>query len=88
MPYQYRIYTERTKALPAQIEAVSKKFESFTTIEAQGYWKEQPEPSVIFEIISDWPVALKVQEAAQEIKRLGCQEAVLCTKQTIETDLV
>lgn len=88
MSYIYRIYTEKTEALPAQIEAVSKEFESFTLIESQGYWKGQPESSVIFEIICPEAEGLDILTLAQEIKRLGGQEAVLCTEQTLDSVLV
>jgi len=84
----YRIYTERTKALPAQTDAVAERFESFTTIEAQGYWKGVPEPSVVFEIVSDWPIDLTIQSAAETIKRLGQQQAVLVTRHEVESKLI
>jgi len=74
--------------MSAQIEAVSERFESFTMIETQGYWKGIPEPSVIFEIISDWPIDLTVEASAMTIKRLGQQQAVLVTQHEIDSHLV
>ena len=86
--YQYRIYTERTKALSAQIDEITKVTPAFTLIETSGYWRGIPEKSIIFEIIDDDLTFRDIPRLAQEIKRLGCQEAVLCTKQTIETSLI
>jgi hypothetical protein len=81
----YRIYTERTKALPAQIEAASKLFPGFTLLEAQGYWQGQAEPSVIFEIVA--PEGKDTQDSiaclAMKIEQLGQQEAVLVTVQDV-----
>lgn len=59
---------------------MSERFESFTAIEAQGYWKGVPEPSVVFEVVSDWPIDLTIQAVAETIKRLGQQQAVLVTR--------
>jgi hypothetical protein len=79
----YRIYTERTKALPAQIEAASKLFPGFTLLEAQGYWQGQAEPSVIFEIVAPEDTQDSIAWLAMKIEQLGQQEAVLVTVQDV-----
>ena len=85
----YRILTE-DKGNIAQI--VSKHFDAFTIIRAQGYWKGTAENSVVIELdslgLADMLFSSRVHILATDIKTTNNQDAVLVQKITAESELV
>ena len=73
--YRIYTYTERLKAETI----MAAHFDGFTMIATRGYWKGTPEDSVCFEVLTD--DGAKVQKAAEEIRAVLDQEAVLVTRE-------
>lgn len=81
----YRIYTEDLNR--DKVNAiVGKYFSGHTIIAAEGTWLQEPEKSLIVEIITD--DRKKVFRIAAEIKRTNNQESVLVTSSNIEVDFI
>ena len=73
----YRIYTEDIDR-EMVLARTADHFDSFTVLEATGYWKGQPEKTVIIEILTD--KVDKVMLLAEIIREKNSQEAVLVVK--------
>lgn len=71
----YRILTEN-KNKPETLALVSTYFDGFTVIEATGYWKGCPEPSLIIEIDNPTDDS-NILKLAVKIADQNGQEAVL-----------
>jgi len=76
----YRIFTED---IPQNYDAITEQiaslYEGFTILRGQGYWRLQPENSLVIEIVTvDEDV--KVNHLAKAIKVVNNQEAVLVQK--------
>lgn len=72
----YRIFTENKNH--AQVERIiSKHFDGFTIVKADGYWKLIKEGSLVIEIVTPKTNKNKVTKLAKEIKEYNTQEAVL-----------
>lgn len=69
-----RIYTEDVNrdAIQRELDA---RFDGYTIIPTIGRWQGQNENSIVIELIGADPV--KVNDAAQAIKRINAQDAVL-----------
>lgn len=72
----YRIFTEN-KNLETIEKIVSKHFQGFTIIKADGYWKLIKEGSLIIEVTDPNTDKNVINKLAQEIKEANTQEAVL-----------
>lgn len=83
----YRIYTEN-KNLTTLKEIISRRFLSYTLLEAKGIWNRQEEESLIIEIIGEEVREFEINQMAKEIKACNQQEAVLITKGQIESRLI
>ena len=76
----YRIYTETIPEKSDLLtEAISKFFEGFLILKANGFWKGVKENSQVIEIVAD-ECDSKIQELAGGIKEMLGQEAVLVQK--------
>ena len=84
---RYRLYTE-DKGIDSLASLVSEHFDGFTIVKSLGYWKGQPEESLIIEIIGDESDEKTIKYIAKRIKKLNAQEAVYLTKDTIDGYLV
>jgi len=74
MPTVFRIYTENVNRKEV-LQVVAKKFENFAFQPTTGYFRGQPEKSVVIEIVN----ARKkdVAEVARSIRRINGQKSVL-----------
>jgi hypothetical protein len=72
----YRIYTERINVQKV-CQLVSKRYAGFTLLDANGYWENEKEKSLIVEIIGDEKERESVRKLASEIKVANSQQAVL-----------
>jgi len=75
-----RIYTQQNRLLPS---IISRYFENWTLLYAQGFYKGQPESSVVIEIDTlgqDYNPLARIDSIVDEIKTLCGQEAVLVQK--------
>lgn len=76
----YRILTEDINR-EAVIDILDHQFgEGYTLIPAQGYWQGKAEGSLIIEISSNLDLTTLVTKAAEAIKAVNSQQAVLCQK--------
>ena len=81
----YRILTEN-KNRKQLINEVGKKFDGFTVIKGQGYWKGQVERSLIIEIVTNDEYEIK--ELCNKIKVINEQECVLLESFNISTEFI
>lgn len=74
----YRLYAENINKDKIR-EIVSKRFDEFTMIEAQGYWKGNKENNLVIEIVADkfYVNAILIKEIAREICEMNKQERVM-----------
>jgi hypothetical protein len=74
----YRIYTADINRA-ATLAVVAKAYDSFTAIEALGYFKGTAEPSLVIELLTEdsWRDRSKVTTLADAIRQLNNQQAVL-----------
>lgn len=79
----FRIYTERFDNLAA---LAAKRFDSFTVLDAVGYWQGQAEKSAVIEVSTDNRAI--VRELAEDIKVTNHQQAVLITETAITQELI
>jgi len=70
----YRIYTEDTDR-DAVIGTVAQRFENFTVHPATGYFKGQPERSIVIEIVDAHEA--DVEAVARAIRNINGQKTVL-----------
>lgn len=83
----YRILTEnKNKTQIAEI--VSRRFEGFTLLDGQGYWKGNSEGSLVVEIDCDKKKEKDIRFIAQRIKLANKQEAVLVQKIKSESVII
>jgi len=82
----YRIYTEDKGELALLARRVSQSFDGFTFIPAYGYWKGQPERSVIIEIVTDQHDA--IIRLTEWIRTTYQQETVLVTSSPVVVTLI
>ncbi len=82
--YQYRIYTEN-KNLPVIQNLLANEVDGYTLYHAQGAWHGVKEPSIVIEVLSQDDITGTIVEVAQAIKRIGAQESVLITTQSVGT---
>ena len=76
----YRIFTEDIpENYDAITEQIASQYEGFTIVKAKGYWRLQPENSLVIEIVTVDEDA-KVKSLAKAIKVVNNQEAVLVQK--------
>jgi len=83
----YRIYTENKNREDLE-HIVGTVFESFSILEAKGFWKGSAESSLIIEILDDANRKLDVEFCAIQIRDWNAQEAVLVTSQIVDTTLI
>lgn len=81
----YRLYTE-DKNREAIVKIVSQETDGFTLIPAIGYWKGQPENSLIIEL--DGLSAFDAGRIAEAIRQANNQQAVLVQEIVTESKLV
>jgi hypothetical protein len=74
MPRVFRICTEDKQRGDIEM-IVSKSFQGYTILQADGYWNNVFEHSLIIEIVT--PHYYQVKEVAEKIKVLNNQDAVL-----------
>ena len=72
----YRIFTEN-KNLDAIEKIISARFEGFTILKADGYWRLVKEGSLVIEITDPFTTREEINELAEKIKEANTQEAVL-----------
>jgi len=70
----FRVYTEN---LPGTSALFGRYFGGFTVISAQGYWRGTFEASLIFEVIGKGSDLQNVIHAANDIRHVNHQQAVL-----------
>lgn len=70
----YRIYTEDSDR-EAVISLVSERFESFTLHETTGFFKGQPEKSIVIEIVEGREE--DIEQVAHAIRAINGQKTVL-----------
>ena len=70
----YRIYTEE-KNKKTIVDLVGEQFESFTLQPTVGYYRGQPEKSIVIEIVG--AKAPKIKTLADRIRKMNGQESVL-----------
>lgn len=76
----YRIFTEDIEANhDAIMEQIALRYDGFTIVKADGYWRLQPEKSLVIEIVTI-DEDEKVKNLAKAIKVVNNQEAVLVQK--------
>ena len=81
----YRIFTENVNVEGIR-KILDEHFEGYTVLEGSGSWKGMKEDSILIEI--DGTTAKKVRSAADAIKRLNQQQAVLVQRHSAESILV
>ena len=74
MPTVFRIYTENVNRKEV-LQVVAKKFENFTFQPTTGYFRGQPEKSVVIEIVN--ASKKDVAQVAKRIRRINGQKSVL-----------
>jgi len=73
----YRIFTEDVKENHETLtELITKFYEGFTILKGQGYWRLQPENSLVIEIVTIDEDA-KVKKLAAAIRDANDKECVL-----------
>ena len=76
----YRIFTEDIpENHDAILEQIASQYEGFTVIKGDGFWRLQPEKSLIIEVVTIDEDA-KITALANAIKEANAQEAVLVQK--------
>jgi truncated hemoglobin YjbI len=76
----YRIFTEDVKENHDKLtELITQFYEGFTILKGQGYWRLQPENSLVIEIVTIDEDA-KVKTLAAAIRDANNQECVLVQK--------
>lgn len=85
----YRIYTEDVNR-EGIIKFVSTYFTGFTVLEATGVWEGKTERSIVIEIVSHDMVGGfgVLRRIAEFIKEVNGQDAVLITRQPVESRLI
>jgi len=82
----YRIFTENVN-VEAIRQILAQHFKGgYTTFDGSGFWKGMKEGTIVIEI--DGTSAKKARSAAEAIKNLNKQEAVLVERHPVETILV
>ena len=81
----YRIYTEDKNRAEVQ-KIASSRFEAFTLLEGNGFWRGVREACLILEFVTD--DAKLVGEVAQLIKTTNEQEAVLVVSSEVDSQLI
>ncbi len=87
MKAKYRIYTEDLKR-DIIVRLISNSFSGFTIIEATGYWNNEEEKTVIFEIVAEKSDLHLIEYICSRIKQTNNQEAVLFTVDYIDSILI
>ena len=82
----YRIITEKTDIVLNPI--IGRYYDSYTIIDARGYWQDVPENSIVIEIVTDSEEDIKTKYLALEIKEVNGQESVLWLKFTEEHEFI
>lgn len=74
----YRIFTEDKNRLDVQM-IVSDKFDGFTMLYGEGFYKGKPEPTLVIEIdtLNEKEEYYKVIDIANQIRQINQQESVL-----------
>ena len=86
---RYRLYTEDINRDTEIIPILDSHFEGYTIIPAFGVWQGIAEKSVVIEYITDNSYSdLKVRQVCERIKERNNQQAVLYTREEIETVLI
>lgn len=83
----FRIFTE-DKNRDALRFGIAERFDAFTLLDAWGFWKGEPEKSLVIEIVGDPEIEATVRELALWIKRTNEQEAVLIERLENHSELV
>ncbi len=84
----YRIYTEDTAEHATTLDIVSRYFDGFTTYFAVvGYWRGQPESSLVIEILTDEPPSV-IARLAEDIRAHLNQATVLIVALLAEATLI
>jgi hypothetical protein len=73
----YRIHTENVNG-PRILKIASARFEGFTVFYGIGYYKGEPEFSLVLEIITSDPASVYL--LAEEIRKANGQESVLVNR--------
>lgn len=81
---RFRIYTEdkNTKRLRILSKAL---FDSYTLFKGSGTWRGIDEKSIVFEMIGSSTLERRVLSFARTIKIVNSQQAVLVTRELVET---
>ena len=76
----YRIFTEDVKENHQVLtEIIGEFYEGFTILKGQGFWRLQPEDSLVIEVVTVDEDA-KITALANAIKEANSQECVLVQK--------
>jgi len=83
--FRYRLYTERKDNLK---QLVSKYFQGFTVILAEGYWEGIGEPSAIIELVIEGTLTqvIHIEAVIQDIKIVNEQQSVMVTREPVEVE--
>jgi hypothetical protein len=72
-------------------KCVSPRFDAFTVLGGQGYWRGKPEAVTIFEIAGpagDWMLSRKVELIARAYRDWFAQECVMVSRSTADVKFV
>jgi hypothetical protein len=65
---------------------MNKHFTGYTVFGASGYWQGEPEPSVVFEVLTPIKQDVPKYQVAEELRVAGNQNTVLFTTEEVYAD--
>lgn len=65
------------------LEVMNRHFTGYTVFGASGYWQGEPEPSVVFEVLTDAQSDFPLLQVCEELREAGNQSAVLYTQEEV-----
>jgi len=79
----YRIYTEQ-KNKDAIVDLLASQFESFTLQPTLGYYRKEPEKSIVIQIVG--AKASAIRRLAEGIRKMNGQKSILILKSDARTE--
>jgi hypothetical protein len=70
------------------LAVMNKHFTGYTVYTCTGYWEGEPEPSVVFEVLSPVQRDVPMYQVAGELRIAGNQNTVLVTSEEVFCDMV
>jgi hypothetical protein len=83
-----KLFTIYTESRPNLARLTSGRFEGFTLVKAEGYWRGLREDSTKIEILADAERRADVLTLAEEIRFVNEQQAVFVTEADVRAELV